>query len=89
MGQYITLVIYRPNDDDPGATRVINNAIKQLTLHTTAMAFEDTMTILDHIENDEGCPPWVVENARESTARLLEKQDPRTFGQALASGKVS
>lgn len=68
MSKYTTIVIRNPDDDE--GKRQVNEALKLLAPHRTAMSIEDEMTVLEMIEAHEDFPPHIAQDARSRAAEL-------------------
>lgn len=68
MSRYTTIVIRMPEDAE--AKKQVQNALKLLAPHQTAMSLEDEMTVLELIEQHEDFREYIAEEARAKTAEL-------------------
>ena len=68
MSKYTTIVIRMPEDAD--GKRQVQEGLKLLEPHRTAMSIEDEMTVLEMIEQHEDFPEYIADEAREKTKEL-------------------
>lgn len=68
MTKYTTIVIRMP--EDAKGKQQVQDALKLLAPHQTAMSLEDEMTVLEMIEQHEDFPEYIAEEARAKTAEL-------------------
>ena len=68
MSKYTTIVVRIPEDAE-GKERV-QQGLKLLAPHQTAMSLEDEMTVLELIEQHEDFPEYIANEARKKTADL-------------------
>lgn len=68
MSDYRTIVIRMP--EDQASKDKIEEALKVLRPHQTAMSIEDEMTVLELIEQHPEFPAHIADEARAETERL-------------------